>query len=215
MDVKCRLQGGRARLIHGGSGDTRPPEICCHGGCRLCNTLECPERGISCGRSLFFPVYGTDYGWWQSTPQALTSGQASAACCRKFLEYRNESSVFVIRRLDSSPLPTGNRIWGTYLQHPFNTPGTARKERSCAAKIAGLLGVKEFLEIDSGIFLLIGGSSLTNHLTECGRIRPISRAIIPNTYVPFRNANLLSIATVSQAARSADAVFIGVQSHGL
>ena len=35
---------------------------------------------------------------------------------------------------------------------------------------------------------------------------------IPNTYVPFRNANLLSIATSFAEAKEADAIFIGVQS---
>ena len=35
---------------------------------------------------------------------------------------------------------------------------------------------------------------------------------MPNTYVPFRNANLLAIATSFAEARSADAIFIGVQS---
>jgi 7-cyano-7-deazaguanine synthase len=39
-----------------------------------------------------------------------------------------------------------------------------------------------------------------------------ARAHIPNTYVPFRNANLLSIATSYAEARQADAIFIGVQS---
>jgi 7-cyano-7-deazaguanine synthase len=35
---------------------------------------------------------------------------------------------------------------------------------------------------------------------------------MPNTYVPFRNANLLSIATSFAEAQDADAIFIGVQS---
>src|SRR5208337_2723032 len=38
------------------------------------------------------------------------------------------------------------------------------------------------------------------------------RADMPNTYVPFRNANLLSIATGFAEAKDADAIFIGVQS---
>lgn len=89
---------------------------------------------------------------------------------------------------------------------------TERKERSCAAKIAGLLGVKEFLEIDIRYLSLIGGSSLTDHSQNVDAFDD-SRESIPNTYVPFRNANLLSIATSFAEARSADAVFIGVQSQ--
>lgn len=38
------------------------------------------------------------------------------------------------------------------------------------------------------------------------------RAYLPTTYVPFRNANLLSIATSFAETRCADAIFIGVQS---
>lgn len=89
---------------------------------------------------------------------------------------------------------------------------TERKERSCAERVAGLLGVKEFLEIDLRYLSLIGGSSLTDHSQHVDAFDD-SREFIPNTYVPFRNANLLSIATSFAEARSADAVFIGVQSQ--
>ncbi len=89
---------------------------------------------------------------------------------------------------------------------------TERKERQSAVKIAGLLGAREFLEIDLAYLSRFGGSSLTDHRIPVDRHRQ-DRGGVPNTYVPFRNANLLSIATSFAEARSADAIFIGVQSQ--
>lgn len=89
---------------------------------------------------------------------------------------------------------------------------TERRERQSAEMIAGLLGAREFLEIDLAYLSRFGGSSLTDHRMTVDRHRQ-DRAGVPNTYVPFRNANLLSIATSFAEARSADAIFIGVQSQ--
>ena len=88
---------------------------------------------------------------------------------------------------------------------------TETKERTCAKTIARLLGAKEFVEVDVGYFSTFGTSSLTDKMIAVDTFDP-ARAHIPNTYVPFRNANLLSIATSYAEARQADAIFIGVQS---
>lgn len=88
---------------------------------------------------------------------------------------------------------------------------TERKELACAKKIAGLLDAKDFLELDVGYFTRFGASSLTDTSIAVEEFDP-ARAHVPNTYVPFRNANLLSIATSFAEARGADAIFIGVQS---
>ncbi|WP_321505963.1 7-cyano-7-deazaguanine synthase QueC [uncultured Methanoregula sp.] len=87
---------------------------------------------------------------------------------------------------------------------------TENKERACARKIASLLDAKEFVEVDVGYFSLFGASSLTDKNMAVDNFDP-ARAHIPNTYVPFRNANLLSIATSFAEAYTADAIFIGVQ----
>jgi len=87
---------------------------------------------------------------------------------------------------------------------------TERKELACAKKIAALLGAQDFVEIDLGYFSKFGASSLTDRRIEVDRFDP-ARPDLPNTYVPFRNANLLSIATSFAEARGADAIFIGVQ----
>ncbi len=88
---------------------------------------------------------------------------------------------------------------------------TERKERACAQKIATLLGPAEFIEIDVGYFSKFGASSLTDRQIAVEEFDP-ARAHLPNTYVPFRNANLLSIATSCAEARGAEAIYIGVQS---
>lgn len=88
---------------------------------------------------------------------------------------------------------------------------TERKERACARKIASLLNAEKFIEVDVGYFSLFGASSLTDKSIVIENFDPDS-VHIPNTYVPFRNANLLSIATSFAEAYAADAIFIGVQS---
>lgn len=87
---------------------------------------------------------------------------------------------------------------------------TEVKERKCAKEIARLLGAVEFVEIGLEHFKKIGASSLTDENI------PVEEYVgeeegIPNTYVPFRNANLLAIATSLAEARHAEAIFIGVQ----
>lgn len=88
---------------------------------------------------------------------------------------------------------------------------TQTKELACAKKIASLLDAKEFVEVDVGYFSTFGASSLTDKEMAVETFDP-ARAHVPNTYVPFRNANLLSIATSCAEAKDAEAIYIGVQS---
>ena len=87
---------------------------------------------------------------------------------------------------------------------------TEAKERECAQKIAGLLGAREFVEISLEHFKKIGASSLTDESLPVEEYAGEEEGI-PSTYVPFRNANLLAIATSLAEARRAEAIFIGVQ----
>ncbi len=88
---------------------------------------------------------------------------------------------------------------------------TESKELACAQKIASLLNAKDFIAVNVGYFSQFGESSLTDSKIAVEEF-DASRAHVPNTYVPFRNANLLSIATSFAEAKKADAIFIGVQS---
>ena len=115
--------------------------------------------------------------------------------------------------MDSSTLAylaksMGYEIFALHLNYGQRTE---KKELACAKKIAGLLGAREFIEVDVRYFSQFGASSLTDKKIEVDKFDP-KRGNIPNTYVPFRNANLLSIATSFAEAQQADAVFIGVQS---
>ena len=89
---------------------------------------------------------------------------------------------------------------------------TEEKEAECAKKIASLLGASEFTEISLSHLLAFGASSLTDPGMEVHDHDESVQEGIPNTYVPFRNSNLLSIATSYAEARGAEAIFIGVQS---
>jgi 7-cyano-7-deazaguanine synthase len=88
---------------------------------------------------------------------------------------------------------------------------TESKELACAQKIASLLSAKDFIAVNVGYFSQFGESSLTDTKIAVEEF-DAARAHVPNTYVPFRNANLLSIATSFAEAKEADAIFIGVQS---
>jgi 7-cyano-7-deazaguanine synthase len=88
---------------------------------------------------------------------------------------------------------------------------TEAKERACAKKIAQLLGAQDFIEVDIGYLSQAGASSLTDRTIAVEKFDP-ARADVPTTYVPFRNANLLSIATSFAEAKGAGAIFAGVQS---
>jgi 7-cyano-7-deazaguanine synthase len=88
---------------------------------------------------------------------------------------------------------------------------TETKERASAHKIARLLQAQDFIEVDIGYLAKAGASSLTDRMITVEDFDP-SREHVPSTYVPFRNANLLSIATTYAEVKGADAIFIGVQS---
>lgn len=115
--------------------------------------------------------------------------------------------------MDSSTLAyvakdTGFDILALHLNYGQRTED---KERRCAQKIASLLNAEAFVEISLDYFAQFGASSLTDETIAVEEYDP-GRSHMPNTYVPFRNANLLSIATSFAEARGAEAIFIGVQS---
>jgi 7-cyano-7-deazaguanine synthase len=115
--------------------------------------------------------------------------------------------------MDSSTLAyvaksKGYEILALHLNYGQRTEG---KELASAKKIASLLDAEAFIEISLDYFTKVGASSLTDIDIAVEEFDP-ARAHMPNTYVPFRNANLLAIATSFAEARGADAIFIGVQS---
>jgi len=84
---------------------------------------------------------------------------------------------------------------------------TERKERACFTALADHFGVERRLLIRLDHLREIGGSSLTDPALAVPHGGPGPG--IPSTYVPFRNAQLLSAAVSWAEALGARGVFIG------
>ena len=85
---------------------------------------------------------------------------------------------------------------------------TKQREEKAFNDIANYYNVKEKLIIDISHFALIGGSSLTDKSIKVPKAN-INSKKIPNSYVPFRNANILSIAVSWAETINANAIYIG------
>jgi 7-cyano-7-deazaguanine synthase len=85
---------------------------------------------------------------------------------------------------------------------------TERRELECFHAIADHFGVERRLAVRLDHFRAIGGSSLTDSSLTI-RDADLASHEIPNTYVPFRNAHFLSIATSWAEVLGARKIFIG------
>jgi len=89
---------------------------------------------------------------------------------------------------------------------------TEAKEFQCAQELADIVDAEDFLHVETEHLARIGASSLTDEEIDVAEADMESEEI-PTSYVPFRNANLLSIATSYAEAQEASAVFIGAHSE--
>lgn len=85
---------------------------------------------------------------------------------------------------------------------------TETRELKAFHEIADYYKAEKRLVIDFGHFTKIGGSSLTDKTIEVAKADLGSKEI-PSSYVPFRNANILSACVSYAEVIGADAVFIG------
>ena len=85
---------------------------------------------------------------------------------------------------------------------------TQSRELKAFQDIAAFYGVKEALVCSLDHLTRIGGSSLTD-LNMPVELANLERKEIPTSYVPFRNAHFLSIATSWGEVLGAKAIFIG------
>lgn len=85
---------------------------------------------------------------------------------------------------------------------------TEERERKAFRDIADFYGVKKRLDVSIEYLTKIGGSSLTDKNIEVTEAELESKEI-PTSYVPFRNANMLSIAMSWGEVLGANAVYIG------
>ena len=85
---------------------------------------------------------------------------------------------------------------------------TERRERQAFNDIADFYAVEKRLDVSIEYLAKIGGSSLTDLSMEITEANLESKDI-PTSYVPFRNANMLAIATSWAEVLSANSIYIG------
>lgn len=85
---------------------------------------------------------------------------------------------------------------------------TETRERNAFNEIAEHYGVEKRLDVSIEHLAKIGGSSLTDEKTDVTEANLESKEI-PTSYVPFRNANMLSIAVSWAEVIGANAIYIG------
>ncbi|RQG89834.1 7-cyano-7-deazaguanine synthase QueC [Natrarchaeobius halalkaliphilus] len=89
---------------------------------------------------------------------------------------------------------------------------TEDREHDCARKLASELTASDFLRIETDHLAEIGASSLTDDGMAL-EDADTERDEIPSSYVPFRNANLLSMAVSYAEATDCETVVIGAHSE--
>ncbi|MFV0389160.1 MAG: 7-cyano-7-deazaguanine synthase QueC [Pyrinomonadaceae bacterium] len=89
---------------------------------------------------------------------------------------------------------------------------TEQRERRAFNEIADFYDVANRLDISIEYLAKIGGSSLTDETLKVPEGN-IESEEIPNTYVPFRNANMLAIAVSWAEVIKASAIYIGAVSE--
>jgi 7-cyano-7-deazaguanine synthase len=85
---------------------------------------------------------------------------------------------------------------------------TETRERRAFNDIADFYGVKDRLDVSIEYLAKIGGSSLTDASMDVTEADLESNEI-PTSYVPFRNANMLAIATSWAEVIGASSIYIG------
>ncbi|EMA23983.1 7-cyano-7-deazaguanine synthase QueC [Haloarcula amylolytica] len=99
-----------------------------------------------------------------------------------------------------------------YLLHTSYGQNTEGREYDCASALADHVDAADFLHVETGHLTQIGASSLTDDSMDVADADTDSDEI-PTSYVPFRNANLLSMAVSYAEANDCGAVFIGAHSE--
>ncbi|HEX38161.1 MAG TPA: 7-cyano-7-deazaguanine synthase QueC [Candidatus Cloacimonetes bacterium] len=121
---------------------------------------------------------------------------------------KDNAIVLLSGGLDSCVTATiAQQDYELYLLHVNYGQRTDAREEKAFKDIAKFYNITQILDVDIGYLLEIGGSSLIDNKI----IIPVksSEKEIPSTYVPFRNANLLAIATSWAEVIGAKKIFIG------
>jgi len=101
-----------------------------------------------------------------------------------------------------------NKNYELALAHFNYGQRTEKRELKAFNDIAGFYKVERRLIIDFSQFKVIGGSSLTDEKIKVSKA-DLSNKNVPTSYVPFRNANILSACVSWAEVLNAKFVFIG------
>lgn len=104
------------------------------------------------------------------------------------------------------------RGYELYMLHTSYGQRTESKEYECSKAQAERFGAADFLRLTTDHLSKIGASSLTDEELAVSEA-DLERDEVPDSYVPFRNANLLSMAVAYAEANDCDAVFTGAHSE--
>ena len=85
---------------------------------------------------------------------------------------------------------------------------TEKRERKAFNDIADFYNVEKRLDVSIEYLTKIGGSSLTDESIEVSQA-DLESTEIPTSYVPFRNANMLAIATSWAEVLGANSIYVG------
>ncbi len=104
------------------------------------------------------------------------------------------------------------RGYEPYFLHTSYGQRTEHKEYECARALADEVDAADLLHIETSHLSKIGASSLTDDEIDVADA-DLESDEIPTSYVPFRNANLLSMAVSYAEATGCSAVFIGAHAE--
>jgi 7-cyano-7-deazaguanine synthase len=112
----------------------------------------------------------------------------------------------------TTAVEAAERGYDLYVLHTSYGQKTADREYECARELAERLDVADFLHVETSRLQHIGASSLTDDSMAVADA-DLDADEIPSSYVPFRNANLLSMAVSYAEANDCEAVFVGAHSE--
>ena len=126
------------------------------------------------------------------------------------MESNNLAIVLVSGGMDScvTAAITRNQNDDTAFLHISYGQRTEARERQAFNDIAGYYGIEKRLDVSIEYLTQIGGSSLTDNSIEIPEADLESKEI-PTSYVPFRNANMLAIATSWAEVIGANSIYVG------
>jgi len=105
-----------------------------------------------------------------------------------------------------------DRGYEPYFFHTSYGQQTENTELECARQLADDFEAADFLHVETEHLARIGASSLTDDDLDVAEA-DIESDEIPTSYVPFRNANLLSMAVSYAEANDCTAVFMGAHAE--